>query len=81
MRVNEHNIHVFSFKIFVLGIDPTSPPPTQSPLRDCADVRAAGHTESGVYVIKVGNSDNETSVYCDMNNSESWLVIHLFQRN
>lgn len=67
-RVQQHIIFMLTCFIFVAGFS--------SPPKDCADIRAAGLSESGVYVINLANSNNESSVYCDMNSSESWLVIH-----
>lgn len=49
--------------------------------RDCSDIRASGDKKSGVYVVYPGNisSHDAASVYCDMNSSESWLVIIVYK--
>ena len=44
--------------------------------RDCADIRAIGHTTDGVYTVYVGDSQRPLAVYCDMTtNAVGWTVI------
>ncbi|KAM6921344.1 angiopoietin-related protein 1a [Xenentodon cancila] len=61
------------------GIDPPPPQGTltsDGPFRDCFQVRQAGHTTSGMYLLKTDNSDQLIQAWCEHSlDNGGWTVL------
>uniref|UniRef100_A0A8C7XKB2 Angiopoietin-like 1a n=1 Tax=Oryzias sinensis TaxID=183150 RepID=A0A8C7XKB2_9TELE len=61
------------------GIDPPPPQGTltsDGPFKDCYEVRQAGHTTSGMYLLKTDNSDRLFQAWCEHGlDNGGWTVL------
>lgn len=62
--------------IISLPFFPTTMFPTSGPFKDCYQVRQAGHTTSGMYLLKTEGSDRLIQAWCEHGlDNGGWTVL------